>query len=135
MRRQLAAAATFSLLALATAGCGAANTLTGVPKEPKPMAVTEGKAFSGGHWAATQGWSVTQPRFLGYGVKMTVTNTSNDPYTAIYTVKLLRGSFAVASIDCMTGELEAGQSTQAECAGTVSGRPKYSSITVKNAIE
>jgi hypothetical protein len=85
--------------------------------DPRP--VTPGKAFTIGKHTMVDGWKVDYQEILGSQVVGTVTNTSKSTSTAWFSIKFLKGSTVLANFDCLTEELEPGQSQEVECYNSV----------------
>lgn len=84
-----------------------------------PRPVTVGKAFTIGKHRLDDGWALKYTQYLGTQVTGQVTNVSKSTSTAIFHIKLLKGSTVVGNMQCVTGDLEPGQSEPVLCTNTV----------------
>lgn len=80
-----------------------------------PCVVKLGQAWAKGKHRLDKGWKVTYVQYVGPQLEGSVTNISDEPGSAFFNVKFLKGSKVVANMQCTTGELEPGQSEDVEC--------------------
>jgi hypothetical protein len=93
------------------------------PTQPEsrndPRVVTPGKAFVLGQHKLNTGWKLTYQEYLGTQLVGTLTNVGDDSSSAFFHVKFLKGSTVLANFQCMSDDLEVGQTQQIECFNSV----------------
>jgi hypothetical protein len=134
-------AALTATLVMGISACGATGSpsSSGTKKiaDDAPHTVKEGAAFTIGKYTTAKGWKIGNDGDGGFEVKgVTVTNTSKESDTVDFTMKVIMGKKVLASIDCTTDEIEAGQEQDANCLDLGSGKFKkagWDKITVESA--
>jgi hypothetical protein len=118
---------------------GAANEIDKSIKESEknnaPRAVEEGAQFTIGKYTVSKGWSIGKDDLGGYEAqKVVVENSSDVSDTVFFTMKVLKGSKVLGSIDCNTDEIEPGQQQDANCLSTSAGKFQsgWDKITVES---
>lgn len=118
------------LLVLVIGGCmaliaGAANevdkALDDEAANDKPVAVTEGAAFTHDGFAAHKGWSVAPAQFGGATIKgLEVTlkddqDVSGGGRSALLTFRLYDGKKVVSEITCSSKQMQEGETSAMDC--------------------
>jgi hypothetical protein len=88
---------------------------TGSRNDPCPVKL--GVAYTVGKHTMSRGWKLKTQEYVGTQLVGTLTMTSDDdePSTAFFTVKFLKGNQVVANFQCSSSELEKGQTEDIEC--------------------
>lgn len=98
----------------ATTQAPANTTCEGSRNDPCP--VTLGVAFTVGKHKVDRGWKLKTEQYLGTKLIGKLSNVSDEPSTAFFTVRFLKGNELVANFQCSSSsELQPQQSEAIEC--------------------
>jgi hypothetical protein len=90
-----------------------------VSKAQAPRTVKEGATFAIGNYAVAKGWKIANDGVGGFAADgVSVKNTSDAADTAYFRMTVIAGTKVLATIDCNTSEIEAGQVQDANCLDT-----------------
>jgi hypothetical protein len=128
------------LFILLMAGCmalvgGVANEVDKAIKEEeannKPVAVTEGKAFTHDDYKVAGGWTIGK-EFGSVDIKgMKVTNGADEARSALLTFRFYKGKENLAEVECSSNEVASGEVSSLDCFSTSEKFPTgYDTIKV-----
>ncbi|WP_068252987.1 hypothetical protein [Janibacter corallicola] len=98
-----------------------------------PMTITEGEAFEVDGFKYAAGWKVTREFGSAAITGLKVTNDRDSRDSLWADVKLKKGSEVLATLDCMTDEIQPGETVTVDCTSADKLPDDYDKITINDS--
>lgn len=97
-----------------------------------PVEITEGEAFEVRGFAYSDGWKVTEELGSVSIEDLKVTNNRESRDSALVTIKFMKGSEVMASVDCTSDPIQPGQTVTLNCLSADEMPTDYDKITIND---